>query len=67
MIIIWNDSQQWECVDDPSNPHETAWESKHYHKSTYSFLEIPNSLEVFRQTPEDDLMDSIFNKPEPSV
>jgi len=60
LIILWNDSKTWELVDDNSTPHETAWNSENYHKSTYSFLEIPNFLGVYKQTPEDDLLESIF-------
>jgi len=59
-IILWNDLNVWEYVDDISNPHETAWGSENYQKSTYSILNIPKNLEVFKQTPEDRLLDSIF-------
>jgi hypothetical protein len=67
MIILWNESNQWEWVYDNSNPHETAWGSKNYQKSTYSILEIPEIMEKFKQTPEDDLLDRVFKTSEPSV
>lgn len=61
-IILWNELNVWEDVEDLNNPHETAWGSKNYKKSTYSILEIPKILEVFKQTPEDDILDSISIK-----
>lgn len=51
----------WEEVYDITNPHETAWGSENYHKSTYSILKIPKNLGIFKQTPEDTLLDKIFN------
>lgn len=61
-IIIWNDLKVWEDVEDITNPHETAWNSVNYQKSTYSILEIPKNLKVLKQTPEDDLLDTVFKK-----
>lgn len=62
-FILWVAYGEYEWVENyPDHPQDYAWCHEYYGTSAYIILPMEKYPQEFKETPEDKLLNSIFNK-----